>query len=144
MFPPAILAFVSKPIVKYLGGALVVGLAVWFAIHTWNNFKEGLIEQGRKAGFEQAEKQFNARIAENDRVNRRVEQGLTEGISEFLKGFSARQNQRIVVENRIGRDITREIASKPEVYNNPECVVPQDVIDGRNEIRAQGPKAEDK
>jgi hypothetical protein len=143
MFPPAVLAFVSKPIVKYLGGALVIGLAVWFAVHSWNNYKAGLIEQGRKAGFSQAEAQFNAKIAENDRVNREVERGLIQGLTGFAKAFNDQRDTRVTVENRIARDIQAQIAAKPEVFNNPACVVPSDVIEGRNQIRAEGPRAED-
>lgn len=142
--PPALLAFLARPIVKWVGGALLVVLALWFAIHTWNNYKEGLIEQGRKAGFEQAQKQFNDKIAENDRVNREVERGLVAGLQGFAEAFGKQQASRVTVENKIEKGVERQIAEKPEVFNNPACVVPADVIEGRNDIRALGPKSEEK
>lgn len=135
-----LMAFLTRPFMKWIGIGLLALLVIGFAVHKWNNFTESLIEEGRVLGFKECQDAVNKKIAENDRVNRKVEERVGSELDGFEKELNKIRDGRINKETIINNRVEKSISDSPEVFNNPDCVVPQDVIDGRNAIRNLGPK----
>lgn len=138
---PMLLAFFTKPLVKYLGGAILIGLLCWFAVHKWNNFKEGLVEEGRQLGREEVTIEFENLVADNNETNRKVEQKVEEALSMFTDGLDRTLNRVRQQTQVIERDIGTTIIKQPEIYYNEKCETPKDMLDLRNGIRRLGPKS---
>jgi hypothetical protein len=72
-----IIALWSNPLVrtigKYVGGALLIALAVWFAVHKWNAYKASIFEEGRQQGRAEVTLEYKKIVESNDATNRRVE-----------------------------------------------------------------------
>jgi hypothetical protein len=139
MIPFGIGAFFARPLVKYLGGALLIGLMIWFAVNKWNNFKDGLIEEGRLAGRAEVTAEFEALVAENNRVNREVEQRVDGALTNFADRVDQVLRRLRVQEGRIAGDIMKQINRNPQIFDNRTCDTPQETIDSRNAIRRLGP-----
>lgn len=132
----AILSYLAKPWVKYVAIGLVAALAFWFCVHQWNGFKEGLRQEGR----DQVTAKVQQAIKTNDANNRSLEQALQESLAGFgtkLDVTLTKLDQRQQVSTQT---ISKIIRDRPQVFNNPVCVTPPDVIAERNKIRAEGPE----
>lgn len=134
--PVALLSFFAKPIVRYLGGALLAVLVMIFVVHKWHGYQESLRQEGR----EQMAEQVAQVVKQNDLNNRKLEQGL----QTVLEGYGNRLDlslQRMDARSQKHADtVTRIIEKQPEIFNNPVCTTPPEIIDERNKIRAEGPK----
>lgn len=138
-FVAPLLGFVSKPLVKYLGGALLVGIIIWVAVAKFNNWKDSIREEGRLAGRAEVEAQVREIVANNNRVNRTVEQQVDSALNQFT-GRLTEQLDRIRGESTTYyRTIERQIAGNP-ILTNPQCNTPQETLDARNGIRRLGPE----
>lgn len=134
-------AFFARPLVKYLGGALLIGLAVWFAVHSFNNWKDGIREEGRLQGRAEVTKEFQAIVDENNRVNRKVEQKVDDALNRFVGKLEITLSKVRTDSAKIAGGIVDQINKNPGVFNNKQCETPKETIDARNAIRALGPKA---
>lgn len=138
------MAFFARPLVKkllpWVFGGLFAAILLWVAIGKWNNFKEGLIEQGRVEGRAEVTEQVRKKVAENNRVNREVDSRIKARLDAFADRFEKDRTQRVETENRSERIIERTIVEQPQIFNNPNCAVPQDILDQRNAIRRLGPE----
>src|SRR4051812_36003333 len=76
--------FIKSPIGRYVGGALLIGIALWIAVHKFNNWKDGIREEGRLAGRAEVTAEVQAVVAENNRVNRQVEQRVDTALTSFV------------------------------------------------------------
>lgn len=138
-----IAALFARPLVKKLLpwalGGIVAAILMWVAVAKWNHFKEGLIDQGRIEGRAEVTEQVRQKVADTNRVNREVEQRIGNRLDKFAEQFNKDRSHRIDSENRSERIIERTIVEQPQIFNNPNCAVPQDVLDQRNAIRHLGP-----
>lgn len=133
-------AFLARPLVKYLGGALLIGLALWFAIAQFNNWKDGIREEGRLQGRAEVTKEFQAIVDENNRVNRKVEAKVDEALNKFVGKLEKTLDRVRGDSAKIAGGIVDQINRNPQVFNNKQCETPKETIDARNAIRALGPK----
>jgi hypothetical protein len=138
---PLLLSFFARPLVKYLGGALLIGLMVWFAVHKWNNYKDSLIEEGRLKGRAEITLEYKKIVASNDATNRRVEKKVDEALGDFSAGLDKELGKLRANERGVANDILIRINKDPSTFNNKVCDTPKDVMDARNAIRKMGPKA---
>lgn len=136
-----IAAFLAKPLIKRFGkyflGAIAIGLLSWFIIGKWNDFKDDLVEQGRKKGVAEATEKFNKQIADNDRRNRKVEEQTEKTVIKFVDRIVKTNNKRKDEEQEISEDINDNI---DKLSNNDVCYVSDEIIEDRNRIRALGPQ----
>lgn len=144
MIPVGVAAFLAKPLVKkflpWVLGGVAAAILLWVAVGKWNSYKEGLREEGRAQGRAEVTEQYRKQVAENNRVNREVEKQVGDKLTDFAEKIERERIERISNENRASRTIERTIIEQPQIFNNPACTVPQEVIDQRNTIRALGPK----
>lgn len=141
MLPVGLMSFFARPLVKYLGAALVIGLLVWFAVAKWNAYKAGIFEEGRLKGRDEITLEYKKIVASNDATNRRVEQKVDEALDDFSNGIDAKLARLRTDERKVATDIINRINKDPGTFNNKVCETPQDVMDARNAIRKMGPKA---
>jgi vacuolar-type H+-ATPase subunit E/Vma4 len=138
--PAPVVSFLAKPLVKYLGGALLVGIVLWIAVAKFNNWKDSIREEGRLAGRAEVTQEFQAIVDENNKVNRRVEKRVDEALTGFVTRLESTLDRVRGQSAQIAGDINQQIKRNPEKFNNQVCVTPKDTIESRNAIRALGPK----
>lgn len=140
MIPIGVASFFARPLVKYLGGALLIGLLVWFAVHKWNAYKDGLIEEGRLKGRAEITLEYKKIVAANDATNRRVEAKVDEALVRFDEGVDKSLAKLRANERGVATDILKRINTDPK-FRDKQCETPPEVMAGRNKIRQMGPKA---
>lgn len=136
----ALPALFAKPLIRYLGGALLVALVVWFAVHKWNAYTDSLREEGRLVGRAEVTREVAAVVAENNRVNRNVEAAVQTALNSFTERLEGTLERVRAQSGKQTTIIERRIAERPEVFDNRQCDTPKEIIDARNEIRRLGPK----
>ncbi len=142
MFAP-IIAFFAKPLIKkflpYFLGALFLSIIIGWGVHKWHGYRDSLVEQGRQAGVAQMRDAYQKQVAANNQLNRFVEQRIQQGINDFSTKYEKDRQARILKEKASMGAIENKIAARPELYTNPACQIPPDMIAERNRIRALGP-----
>ena len=133
-------AFFARPLVKFLGGALLIGLAVFLAVHQFHKFEDGLREEGRLKGRKEVTVEFQAIVDENNKVNRKVEQKVDDALGRFVGKLEDTLTKVRGDSAKIAGNVVYQIDKRPQIFANPVCDTPQDTIDSRNAIRALGPK----
>ena len=110
------LAFFTSPLFKYGAGAIAIGLLIWFAVDTFNDFKRDLIRQG----VEQCQADYKKQVEENDKRNREVEQSIATALQDKLDAFTEEQESR--------KQQATSIISKIEYRDLPaNCEIPQTI-----------------
>lgn len=96
-------------------------------------------EEGYKSGVEFQIAKHKADIEAENARNRKFEENLAKVIGTFGRDVVEQTVARMASEQKIQTKINTIIKENP-VYT--ECVVDQEVIDARNEIRKLGPQQE--
>jgi hypothetical protein len=133
---PILLTYLTKPFVKYLVGAVGVALLLWFLVHKFHGYQESLRQEGR----EQAMAKVALIVRANDQNNRSLEQSLQSMLNQFGQRLDTSLATMDAKQRQSQQNIRTIIQSRPQVFRNPACNTPKDVIDERNRIRALGPK----
>jgi hypothetical protein len=137
--PLPVVSFFAKPLVKYLGGALLIGLVLWVAVAKFNNWKDSIHEEGRLAGRAEVTQEFQAIVDENNRVNRKVEARVDEALDGFVTRLERTLDRVRGQSATIATNITQQIARDPAKFDNRQCDTPKETIESRNAIRRLGP-----
>lgn len=131
------MTFLASPLAKWVGGGLVIAVALFFAVKAWNNFTNGLVEKGRAQGRAEITEQYRKQVADNDRVNRQVEAQVEASVQRFADRLSERLKTLDKSAQVQADKIERQIAANPSAF---ACETPQETMGARNAIRAQGPQ----
>lgn len=134
--PVALLSFFAKPLVRYVGLALLVAMVIGFAVHRFNGFKESLREEGRQ----QMVQKYRGIVAKNNEDNRRIERDIQSSLDGYGQRLDAALDRMNEKQRAQAQTVLKAIEQNPKVFNNPVCTTPKEVIDARNEIRKAGPK----
>lgn len=132
----AIFAFLARPWVKYLAAAIAAALVIAFMVHRWNAFTDSLRQEGRD---EMAQK-IALVVKQNDQNNRSLEQSLQTTLNQYGQKLDQSLQQMDSRQQTTTQTITKIIHDRPQIFNNPVCNTPPDVIAERNKIRAEGPR----
>ena len=133
---PALLAFLARPLVRYIGICLLILSLILFVNHRFNSFKESLREEGR---VQMAEK-YRGIVKQNDADNRRIERDVQGSLDAYGKRLEASLSRMDAKQQAMAQSTLKIIRERPQIFNNPVCNTPQDVMDARNDIRKQGPR----
>lgn len=93
--------------------------------------------EGYNSGIAFQKAEHKKAIDEENEFNRKFEQKMGETLATFVENITREAQVRVVKENTLERRVETIVRDNP-VYT--QCVVDQEVIDARNEIRKLGPQ----
>lgn len=141
--PAFLLKFLAMPLIKRFGKpfliALVIGGAIWLAHTKFEDYKEGLIQQGFEDGYSKAGEDMSERIEKSREENIALETEIENITNKYFtlqeENDTLRKRNEQSAADRISH---RMVEISPD--NKEQCALPADVVDDRNAIRALGPK----
>jgi hypothetical protein len=117
---------------------LLVGIVIVLASYLYISDKiSDAREEGIAQGIDYQKKIYAKQVDEENERNRKFEELLDKAISNFGRDVVEQTVERMAKETRAKDKITTIIKNNP-VYE--QCVVDQEVLDTRNQIRKLGPQ----